>query len=201
MKPICKTELLSSKKQVPKSCDTRIVHIQNDVWYILADKNHWLYVLPKATNVTISCRNETAPFDLVLNGTGIFQLNGQCKAYTPCTMLIAQSSFESAYSFIVPTFNISDDDCCLRGKANISVIPQLEDVENLDVASHKLHTISTVSEEMSKQHKINRKLSVFTYIRYAIATITIIYVLYKTFRCCICKNNCYKLFMFKRFHR
>lgn len=191
VKSICETELLFSNERIPETCDTRIIQITNEIWHKLLNKNEWAFVLPKKSDVTITCDKNPQPRNTIISGTGIFHLSPHCKAYTPSAILIAESSFESNYSSITPSFNISNDDCCIKHTPNISNLPTFKQIpvtninlDNLEVASNKLNTISKMADEILKNKDLHRRISIFTYIGYAVCICIVVYLIILLIRCC-----------------
>ena len=111
VKPVCETEFLFSNSQVPESCDKRIIVLTKEIWHKLDKKNQWIFVLPKVSDVTISCGLNSKFYDVTVSGSGTFNLAPNCKAFTSSTILTAESSFMSNYFSILPTYNITFD-CC-----------------------------------------------------------------------------------------
>jgi hypothetical protein len=60
----CAVKLLQPRRNIPKSCETRIAKLKNMVWVQLT-KNEWIYFSPSTDSVTILC-NGKEPTDIVL---------------------------------------------------------------------------------------------------------------------------------------
>lgn len=198
VKPICETELLLSRTEIPDSCDTRVTWITNEIWHKLEKKNQWIYVLPKNCEITISCQGNNKMYDVKLFNLGMLELYPHCKAFTPSTTLIAENTFKSNYTAIIPHFNIIEDDCCTRNQVNFTEsvifrhIPIAKlNLDTLHVTSHKLNQISSTIDEMMRRKEVEQKFSFYSYIMYAIGFIIVIYILYKIVKYCTrkCKNR------------
>lgn len=111
-KPTCETELVLHPTPIPKSCDIRTIQNIAETWEPLAKLNSWLFVLPKETSVTISCR-ESQPNDYSMNKIGIITLNQDCRLYSTTTILRSKhaNSYQQNYYSYLPAFNISEDEC------------------------------------------------------------------------------------------
>ncbi|KAK9730374.1 Baculovirus F protein [Popillia japonica] len=60
IRQICEIELLFPINEIPKTCYFRILTNNLVIWHKLANKNEWIHVLPKVTDVTINCKS---PYD------------------------------------------------------------------------------------------------------------------------------------------
>lgn len=196
-KPICETELLFFEEHIPQSCDKRIVQLSSEIWHKLDNKNQWVFVLPKTNIITISCQNKETFKDISVSGSGILELKPKCKAYTPSTILLANTVYTSNYTSILPKFDIVND-CEEIQNANFSEL-KLQTISNtkfnldsLDVASHKLDTISKLADEMLSRHKLQKHVSVLTYILYGVGVLIILFIMYWLYHKCqriILKKN------------
>lgn len=100
---ICETELMSSVTGIPKNCDTRVFYSRTETWHKLVNDNCWIYVFAKSVEVTLNCELQKT-IRLILNNTGIFSLNENCKLYTSSTILIAEPKIlDSSFRHIIPT--------------------------------------------------------------------------------------------------
>jgi hypothetical protein len=170
-KPICETDLLSASR-IPASCDTRISHLNSEIWHKLNARNSWIYVLPTLTHVTINCK-QSAPEDLVLSKTGILSLAPACKAYTSTTILTSSyNNLTSNFTQVIPKVDILQDDCCLPHKDNISELSLTKlhisnlNIDDLQLASHKLDDISKLADELSRHKLTKSHLSWYSYVTY-----------------------------------
>ena len=148
---ICETQLLNKGREIPNSCDVRIIPGTFEIWHKLSQPNTWVYVLPKPTDITINCLDKK-PINLFLNQTGILTLVSNCKLYTSSSILISESTVhESSFNSIIPEFDLLND-CCqkLNFSKNASTEQLLQflplspvslDSESLKIASHKLDDI------------------------------------------------------------
>lgn len=190
IKPVCETEFLFSNTFVPKSCDKRIIPLSSEIWHKLEKKNQWIFVLPHVSDITISCGSNAKLYDVRISGSGIFDLTSNCKAFTASTILTAESSVMSNYFSILPSFNITDD-CCEKDKLNISLlhlhsIPTARfNLESLDVASHKLESLTKLADQIANNHSLKRHVSFFTYVLYILLFLTLLIISYWIIKRCL----------------
>lgn len=192
-KPNCETEILLNPSKIPYSCDTRLSKMPKETWYKLTYPNKWIYSLKQPIFITINCNGET-PVDLKLNKLGTISLNQNCKAYTPSTILTTQNfanhSGFSKYQTFLPTFDITQDNCC----QNISEINfpapltlnEFNDInfdhDSLRIASHKLGKIKEDLSKIENKENIVTKItnnSYFSYIFMTIVKMILIFLVYK----------------------
>lgn len=195
IKPICETELLFPITQIPRNCDHRIIPNLLDIWHKLDNKNQWIYVLYKETDVTINCRSPDKGYTLshlILKDTGIIKLNLDCKLYTSSTTLVAQTThLESQVKAIIPNMTIDDNICCEKiNKLNLTKMhislskPMSLNVESLHIASHKLEQLNKLADEYETPSMFENVTSnsYFTYIICTIVKILVLYLVYKLFK-------------------
>lgn len=204
-RPICETLLLNTINSIPDSCDTRIIPGTFEIWHKLQNKNHWIYVLPKPTDITVNCIN-TKPINLVLNNTGILNIETNCQLYTSSTTLISDVSIhESSFNSIIPEFDILDD-CCQninqnRSNENLHLIPLQPitlDSESLNLASHKLEEINKNANKLYDS-TLFEKISNNSYLVYIICTIFKVFLIYIIYRLVKnCKNRCKRKSIFRK---
>lgn len=200
VRPICETELLNSISRLPSDCDVRIIHTTYEIWHKLTKPNSWIYVLPKSTDVTISCSPGT-PVTIVLNNTGILTSNDNCRIYTGSTILISDvSSKESSFQSIIPEFQIPENYCedskIKFNSTRLHLIPlQLNNLNNeaLKLASHKLDEISKIADDLNLSPFSNiHKNAYFVYFLCSLLKLLLIYVFYrivKYLRQRLCRNK------------
>ncbi|XP_072385482.1 uncharacterized protein [Diabrotica undecimpunctata] len=184
--PICETELLTSITNIPSSCDTRIIQTEYEIWHKLNKPNSWIYVLPKPTDLTLSCQTST-PISIVLSNTGIFSTSNNCKTYTGSTILISVSNpKESNFQSIIPDLSLPEvccDDIKINNESKLHLVPlQLNNLDRdaLNLASHKLDNL----EKMTSETNINfsdtiKNSSYFTYAILFLIKCMLLYILYR----------------------
>lgn len=194
-RPICETELLSVMSTIPENCDTRTLHTSTEMWHKLITPNSWIYVLPKATDITLSCESKKVT-NLILNNTGILTLTANCKVYTSSVMLSSEPIIsESSFVPIIPNFEF-DDDCYKKPsnntKENLQLTPILKnlDTDSLNFASDKLKHLEELSEELSNESFVSKisNNSYFTFIFLSLVKLFLLYIGYKIFR--FIRNKC-----------
>jgi hypothetical protein len=189
-RPSCETELLSAMMtNVPKTCDTRFIHGHFDTWYKLGKKNTWLYVLSSPQTITITCKGQQQPTDVILVRSGTFSLSSTCKAYTLSAILSPEQIFSSNYTKPFPKVNIIEDDCC---KDNISQplhfsLPPIHvsnlDLGDLGVLSHK---INQFDEKLKVEYNRGREVI------YTTTYLSTIIILSLIITSCVCARRCTK---------
>lgn len=183
--PTCETSLLTTiKKSIPTSCNTKLVHGTLELWQDLKN-NKWIYIYSNAIKITIDCKNQELQ-DAELAGTGILQLESNCKAYAGLIQLIAKSEYISTYSTPMQTLNIVEDDCCLANKFNNSEEIHLAPIhltnmrlEDLKLASHKLDKFNEEIVRMQSGPYIVRYPSTFQSIFGGITGLVLLYLMYR----------------------
>lgn len=193
-KPICETDLLSAFR-IPASCDTRISHLKSEIWHKLSNRNAWIYILPTPTHITINCK-QRAPEDHLLIKTGILSLEPACKAYTSTTILTSSfNNLTSNFTQMIPKVDISQDDCCLPHKDNISELSLTKlhisnlNIDDLQLASHKLDDISKIADELSRHEITKTRISWYSYITYILVLMLIIFIIFKLCNCLKLRNR------------
>lgn len=191
VEPICETDLLTSSSDLLTNCETRITNTKYEIWHKLTKPNSWIYVLPKRTDITISCI-DASTVTINLMHTGVLTTKNNCKIYTGSTILIANIiPKESSFQSIIPDITIFDE-CCDKtdykyNDSKLNFIPfQLNnlDSEALKISSHKLDRI----EENMNQYTFDKFTNQFhhnSYFVYFICTILkfiALYILYKLFK-------------------
>lgn len=195
-RPICETQLLFVNTHIPNECDTRILNNKAEIWHKLETGNNWLYVLPKPTDVTVSCL--TFPLtNMILNDTGILSIRSNCKLFTSATTLLSESSnLESTYKVIIPNFEIKLEDCCEEDKKdkthNLTLSPMNAinlDKDSLNIASHKLNQINKLADNLAKTNSdtISNIISssYFVYFICTIGKVILLFVLYRLYKKCL----------------
>lgn len=204
IRPICETKLLLSIDYIPSDCDARLVKSAGEIWHKLESSNSWLYVLPKITDVTLSCISHPT-INLMLNKTGLLTVDKNCKVFTSSTTLISDNTnLEGTYKAIVPSFEIKIENCCEdddKNKLNetllhLSPLQAINlDKDSLNIASHKLNHIDELADELSKTTMSWKSVvtnSYFTYFFLTILKLFLIYLVYRIYKKCLkprCSNS------------
>jgi hypothetical protein len=81
----CAVKLLQHRKEIPKSCDTRLMQVRNTIWTQL-DNNERIYFVPTTDSVTVIC-TEKETSEITLTGIGKLSINTGCKGYTAFAVL------------------------------------------------------------------------------------------------------------------
>lgn len=196
IRPICETELLFTSNTISKSCNFHIISNPPEIWKKLYNKNRWIYILPKYTDVTVNCKktqeNHFSLEHLTLSKTGIVELKQNCKLYTSSTTLIAETlNIQTNFDAFIPNISFGTTDCCENEKyRNINLTEELNislsrpislDSEHLQVASEKLDNISKLANELHSQTLLD-KIYNNNYLIYTFCTVLKIFVLYLFYR-------------------
>lgn len=158
----CEAELfMKSTTRIPKTCKVRSIVAELEIWHRLTATT-WLFTISKPTQLTVICSH---PHDSGVIETplqhfavlGILELHQNCKAYTTETVLETQSSLGILnLTHEIPSTDISQDDCCIRLKENITLNNVHFDpvkyanlnLQELKFAQHKLNQID---EQLQQQ--------------------------------------------------
>ena len=116
-KPICEVKLfVNTIKEIPKDCNTKTLFGNIEIWQNLKS-NQWIFVLNRPEKLTIICKEIK---EEIIQNTGILTLEDGCKAFALQTQLIANSKTETEYKHIIPTINITMDECCQTNFNNLT---------------------------------------------------------------------------------
>jgi hypothetical protein len=188
----CEVKLLQRRRDVPKSCDTRLVQIRDTIWTQL-DNNEWIYFAPSTESVTIICTGKE-PIEVTLTGIGKLSINTGCKGYGN------SASLQTSFTVKVNSSMKGDDvlsqtplnfDCCaeLGVKFNLSSLPVNFEFKHiashLEDLKHASFKISELEKEVKEQEWKNRHMSkqtAYSAITYGLLGIILIYALYKLYR-------------------
>lgn len=209
-RPICETHLLFQESSIPKSCDIRILSSNIEIWHKLKSSNSWLYVLPKAIDVTINCPPQ-APQTFIFNSTGVLTLAANCKLFTSTTTIISENTdYEGSMKAIIPDFQLEMNDCCEQNKTktvndthNIQLSPVniiSLDKDTLNLIGQKLDDMDKTADQLisDSNFKIFQN-SYFIYFLCTLIKIIGLFILDKIFKrlrrkCCSNANDkCYNI--------
>lgn len=197
-RPICETELLFSNKGFSKMCESRILKTEVEIWHKLEASNSWLFVLPKITDVTISCPQLT-PSTIILDKTGIITIDNNCKLFTSSTTVISGNpNFETSLRAIIPDFTINLETCCesenkKRNESKLNIIPlQVVDLDkdSLKIANQKLSTLDESADNLLLHSRYSKFYhnSYFTFVICSILKLLGLYLIYRLYK--YCTNRC-----------
>ncbi|HBS53356.1 MAG TPA: hypothetical protein DD806_05105, partial [Flavobacterium sp.] len=66
----CEIKLFLKETSSIDLCDKRLITLHNGHFIQLTKSNSWLFAVPKTEMLTISCKDQNAPEDAYLAGTG-----------------------------------------------------------------------------------------------------------------------------------
>ncbi|XP_063975269.1 uncharacterized protein LOC135161523 isoform X2 [Diachasmimorpha longicaudata] len=187
--PTCEIELLSPHMtKIPASCTTKTIKATIETWHHIG-RNQWIYILQKPTTFTIMCgENENHLEDVILEKSGLIQLEPKCRGYTD--QIVSESTRDSTKNatYYIPHMNIIADDCCIL-QTHFSTIESITlkpihltniDLKNLQIADKKLNEFDEI---ITKQ--MNEPFIV-THTRWYNVSLGIIAAFIIIFRCCKC---------------
>jgi hypothetical protein len=160
----CTVKLLQPRKEIPKSCDTRVVQLRNTIWTPL-DNNEWIYFTLTSEGVIVLC-NDKEPVDVTLSGVGKFGLNAGCKGYSLVALLQT--------SVIINAKGIKRDDILSQAPLDFDCLEELNfhfntsskpvNIDFKQVASHfddlkhASYKISELEKEIEEQEWKNHQV-------------------------------------------
>lgn len=99
----CELTIFRKPGVLPDLCNLKNVNFNFSICHRLENTNSWIYVTIK-DNIIIKCRNSSETVVLSINGTGILDLDNQCKANTDDgTLLIAKKKITTKmYKDFIP---------------------------------------------------------------------------------------------------
>lgn len=157
--PTCEVQLFfDSTRQIPDSCSIKNLYADIKLWHKV-QPNQWLYVLSKPTTLRTLCRKSNDKEETVVD-MGLIQLDEDCKAYTENVILEPEVISGTAnLTNSIPSLKLSEDDCCVKLKQNISLdhikmtpvkLHHLN-LDELQYAQHKLHEIDeTIQKQLNE---------------------------------------------------
>lgn len=153
--PSCEIQLFSKgTTTIPKTCEVKTIYADIALWHKTA-RNQWLYVLSNVTTLSILC-SDSSNHEETLRNMGLLELDNNCKAYTDDTMLTPQSIGQSVnITHKLPLTDITEDDCCVRLKDNITFeaikLQPMKltniNLEELKFVQHKLHQFDEILQQ------------------------------------------------------
>lgn len=192
----CEISFLVSKRNIiPKNCNTKVILGNMEIFHKLK-YNNWISINSKEKRITILCKNQDKIMDETIQGTSLITLNEMCKAYTDSIILKPDNYITMEYTPIIPVANIIDDDCCQKGKLNISheyfslkpIVLSNVNLDELNVATHTLNNMNDKIEEAQNHPHLIRYPSIFTFILYFLLCIVLLFVFFKFYK--KCKRYC-----------
>lgn len=225
VRPICETELFFSSNNLSKECKYHVVSNPPEIWKKLINKNRWMYILPKETDVTINCKKQESTVFLlqhiILANIGILELGENCKLYTSSTTLITETSYiQSEFNAFIPNVTFGVPDCCeyeteKQNKLNLTELnlplsrPISLETDQLRIASEKLEKIKNLADQMNSTSLLDRisNNNYFIYTLCILLKLFVLYLLYRIYKyvsgkrkarnCCQNITNCLTLNLMK----
>lgn len=188
----CEAQLLKNFRKIPENCESSLVYGQGYNVQKLQD-NVWLIIVSEPIRVTINCNMMDTRITTV-NKNAILKLQPDCYAFVGITKVQAESR---------NTINITDNshpvlipyDCCsdIPEKLQLPDLQPLQfdhlNVENLDIANHKLEQYSRDLDKLINEPFVTKHISLTTYL--TIGTVIGLIIIYVTWKCRnrLCKKS------------
>ena len=181
---VCEVELLVETKSLPKNCDLRIIDLTTEIWEKIHYFNTWIYVVPKPTELKITCP-ETIK-EIPLENTGVVTLNSECHAFTPSIQLFPnQVEFHEEFHSIIPKANLSSIMAPFKSKLakfvskNLEVpIISVQNFEDLNKAGTSIQSVLNNDEILISNFNILLILIIIT----TITIVMLVVSVYKKYR-------------------
>lgn len=192
----CEMKLFTYTAMIPKNCQTKLIHLNSNLWYQLYDQNVWLYTIISPEHVVINCRNETTPFNVQLTGSGLFKLHSACKAFTSQSELQPhETSFSLVHLNYLPPLDLNFDICLNKTTFNntdfslyVPSLYSIHDYRHLDLASKSLKEVSDLVDQAERNSSYNTYH--YSFMFYVIIIVIVLFIVYKCIHCYYkkCKN-------------
>lgn len=190
----CEAQLLKNFRKVPENCESSLVYGQGYNVQKLQD-NVWLIIVSEPIHITINCNQMDTKITSV-NKNSILKLHPDCYAFVGITKVQAEGRntinvTDNSHPVIIPY------DCC-SDIPEKSQLPKLEplqfdhlNVENLDIANHKLEQYSRDLDKLINEPFITKHFSLSMYITIGLAICLLTsYIAWRCKkRCCCCKKS------------
>ncbi|XP_018571612.1 uncharacterized protein LOC108911222 [Anoplophora glabripennis] len=75
----CEINLFKSPRQIPQTCNKRIMALDKPMFIQLQQERSWIYAVPTVENIIMSCGNNRTTVNLI--GTGFIHVNEQCLVF------------------------------------------------------------------------------------------------------------------------
>lgn len=186
---ICEAQLLRNPSNLPKTCHVTVLLTQGySVRQI--DANLWLITVSDQIPVTVKCEGREMKTQIV-NSNSLLKLQPLCNAFIGSTRVHAKPLVEKYQNVTYNSHPVTIPyDCCqhIREKPHIPDLKPLKlnkiDVEDLNLAQHKLDRYSEELDELLNKPFISRHLHWFT-----VLTITLIVILTALYIFCKCRRK------------
>jgi hypothetical protein len=193
-------KLLQPRRNIPHSCDKRVMEISNSVWTQL-ENNEWIYFVPTSESTTIPC-TDRVPVDVTLTEIEKLGIVAGCRGYSKSALLQTHSvstiNGTKYESDIMSKVNLKYD-CCeeLGVKFNISSIRLntnfkhiVSNLDDLQIASHKFSEIEQMikDQEWKRLHTVSH--DTYSVLVYICLILIVLYVIYKLYNCLKGRVSC-----------
>lgn len=175
--------------RLPRTCQTSVVFAK-DYSVQELNLNRWLISASDPLPVTIKCGNRDIVTQIISNNS-ILRLQPECTSFIGSTRIRAQKLVEAYENITYSNHPVTIPfQCCDRFPDKIH-LPDLKplklnklDVEDLNIAHHKLNQYSDELDKLIQQPFIHKHISWFT-----VLTITVIVALILLYVFCKCRRN------------
>lgn len=182
--PCCESLMMTQVlKALPKECISKFMYGDVEIWQKLTN-NRWIYIYSNPTKITIDCLNNNIQ-EYELRNTGIIELDKNCKGYANLIQITAKSDIIT--NFTSPSFDLdlTKDDCCndfkLKQTEHIFISAKIGNIQldDLNLASVKLHSIEEAINEQQARKLTHRHNVHMSYLIYLLCAIVLAYFIFR----------------------
>ncbi|PSN40805.1 hypothetical protein C0J52_21980, partial [Blattella germanica] len=191
----CEATLLQpTNKEVPISCELRVLKLQQTFWIPLDSGYEWLYVAPRKEILSTLCTGVLRSW--TIDGRGRLELQPGCKVFGTHTTLYALSTTTMTSNMTSDIFPISPIElaCCFSDhekellpelNLNVPLSNILTHSDDLNMASHKIEEIQQLikDHEWKSFHSYQSNLPLWS----SFAVSMTIFLSCFCICCCLCK--------------
>ncbi|KOB75254.1 Uncharacterized protein OBRU01_07768 [Operophtera brumata] len=194
--PSCEIEIITkATTSLPENCQFRFVHGNIDIWHKLNNEK-WIFVQSKPTKISIECNNNIKTSEIIISGTGIFNIPLECSAYNKNFKLTKKSFPRLEIPSVSSDFNILNDSCCSLSRFKILKNIPVSKIKNINL--DKLKNLKIVSDQiLSDLQDVDITNNFNNHISFPILTILSVILWFSLVLVYFCKKNKYskKLFL------
>lgn len=184
-RPICELQILFSvTNKIPSICTTSTFSADFNTFQPLGN-NQWLYILTNATQCILQCDNQVSHHNI--HGTGIINLQENCKLHTGYSTLSAQRTKEDnvTHPIIIP--DIRTDDCFedIKNLPTANLLPiSINEVplDTLNTLKHQLDKHNDEIQSLKNTPFVKRNQSTFSWFSFITGIFMLLLVLYALFK-------------------
>lgn len=186
---ICEAQLLRQTNKLPRTCPTSLL-LATDYNVREIEQNYWLISISDPIPITIKCENREM-ITYMLRTNYLLRLQPNCNAFIGSTRIHSKHPIQKYRNVTYRSHPVKIPfDCCthLPDKFHIPELKPIKlsnlDMDDLNIAQHRLNQYSEELDKMTKQPFVSRHLHWLT-----IFTIVLIIVLVLFYICCKCRQR------------